>query len=335
MATRWILAAAVAMTLAAGPGLAERGPARTYHVRIGAKVGALPEGAKTLEVWVPVPRSGPYQDVGAVRVEAPWPMTLHFDPEYGNAFYHARVENPGAGGFEVAVEFEVTRYEARVEVDPRRVTPLPEDLSPYTQYLSPSQYVRITPQVRRMAAEAVAGKDSLYEKVIALRDLVYDFMEYDKSVPGYGKGDVERACRVRKGNCVDFHTLFMALCYSQGIPVRYVSNADLPFGKMAPNYCRFGFHCAVEVLMPPYGWVPVDISHAKKGRNTKEYYFGRWDYYRVELGYGRNVLLAPPQRGNRLQHVPNYPYIEVDGVPFEGVEPVLLYRDLEKDVSLR
>ena len=309
------------------PAWGARGPARAYEGRIGAKVAAVPGEALTLEVWIPVPRSGPYQDVGAVEVEAPWPMTLHFDPEYGNAFYHARIDNPSPGGFEVAVSFPVTRYEARVDVDPARVTGLPDDLSPYRRYLSPSQYVRIIPEVRRMAAEAVKGKTGLYDRVIALRDLVYDTMAYDKSVPGYGKGDVERACKVRKGNCVDFHTLFMALCYSQGIPVRYVSNADLPFGKMAPNYCGFGFHCSVEVLLPPYGWVPVDISHAKKGRNTKDFYFGGWDNYRGELGHGRNVMLAPPQQGNRLQHVPNTPYIEVDGVPFDAFEPVLLYRD--------
>jgi hypothetical protein len=66
---------------------------------------------------------------------------------------------------------------------------------------------------------------------------------------------------------------------------------------MAPNYCSFGFHCSLEVLLPSYGWMPLDIFHAKKGRGSKGFYFGSSDYYRLTIGEGRYVQLAPcPER---------------------------------------
>lgn len=56
-------------------------------------------------------------------------------------------------------------------------------------------------------------------------------MSYDTSGRGWGRGDVVYACKVGKGNCTDFHSLFMALALAEGIPalnylVRPYAEAD-------------------------------------------------------------------------------------------------------------
>jgi transglutaminase-like putative cysteine protease len=43
-------------------------------------------------------------------------------------------------------------------------------------------------------------------------------MRYDKTGTGWGRGDVLYACDAKKGNCTDFHSLFIAMARSQGIP---------------------------------------------------------------------------------------------------------------------
>ena len=306
---------------------ADRGEIKRLDIKYTAIVKEIPKNAKTVEIWLPYPQSDRYQEVYNIKVDSSSPATVHYEPEYGNSFLYIKVKNPNEKEIRVTMNYLADRYQAINKIEPDKVGELDGDITQYRLYLEENQYKAVNKDVKKIAQELMKDKKTYYEKVKAIYDYVYDNMEYDKTAPGFGTGDVGRACTVKKGNCIDFHSLFSAVATAAGIPAREVSNFDLPFGEVAPNYCKVGFHCSVEVLLPNYGWIPLDISHAKKGRGTKEFYFGSLDNFRLQIGHGRNVLLSPPQKGQRLNLVSSEPYVEIDGIPYEKTDKDLVYKD--------
>ncbi|TMB23351.1 MAG: transglutaminase domain-containing protein, partial [Deltaproteobacteria bacterium] len=145
-------------------------------------------------------------------------------------------------------------------------------------------------------------------------DWVYDHMQYDKSVPGWGLGDVAYCLKVGKGNCTDFHTLFIALARASGIPARWNIGFPLAYGDGtagAPQEVK-GYHCWAEFYAPGAGWVPVDISEARKHPELKEYFFGALSGNRVLFTRARDAPLESDGTGRRLNYF-IYPVARADG----------------------
>ena len=75
-----------------------------------------------------------------------------------------------------------------------------------------------------LAVKVTEGKTQPLDKARAIYDYVFTTMRYDKTGTGWGRGDVLYACDAKKGNCTDFHSLFIAMARSQGIPARLKSD---------------------------------------------------------------------------------------------------------------
>ena len=159
---------------------------------------------------------------------------------------------------------------------------------------------------------------AIYNHVVAT-------VKYDKTGKGWGRGDIYYACEERRGNCTDFHAIFIGYARAMGIPARFAIGFPLPADRVEGQIA--GYHCWAEFYAKGIGWVPVDASEAAKNPNKREYFFGAHDENRVELSKNRDVVLAPPQQGEPLNYFV-YPYVEVEGkpVPVTGVE--VRYRDL-------
>src|ERR1035438_3068951 len=95
---------------------------------------------------------------------------------------------------------------------------------------------------------------------------------YDKTGKGWGRGDIYYACQERRGNCTDFHAIFIGYARALGIPARFAIGFPLPAdrgeGKIA------GYHCWAEFYAKGIGWIPVDASEAAKNPAKREYFFG-------------------------------------------------------------
>ena len=181
---------------------------------------------------------------------------------------------------------------------------------------------------------AVGEKTGVLERARAIYDFVLETMEYNKSVPGWGRGDVNRVClaigegKKGTGNCTDFHSFFGSLMHYQGIPVIFEMGYPLKPGKSMPEPKEGGYHCWAKFFVPGKGWVPVDISEADKDPSKKDYYFGSICENRVSFSRGRDILLSPPQHAERLNFFGPDPYIEVDGKPFTGFTRTISYEDV-------
>jgi len=195
-------------------------------------------------------------------------------------------------------------------------------------YLSADKLVPITGLPAELAAQVSTGKDSQLAKARAIYDYVFANMSYDKSGTGWGHGDVLYACNAKKGNCTDFHSLFIAMARSQGIPARFEIGFPLPANKKSGEIP--GYHCWAEFFIPQNGWIPVDISEAWKHPEKKDYFFGAHDADRVQFSIGRDLKLNPAQQGDPLNYFV-YPYVEMDGKEYLRVSTAFSFEEADAE----
>ncbi|MBV9182231.1 MAG: transglutaminase domain-containing protein [Acidobacteria bacterium] len=184
------------------------------------------------------------------------------------------------------------------------------------RYLGPDRLVPISGLPAELARNVTAGKSGPRDKARAIYDYVFDNMSYDKTGTGWGKGDVLYACQAKKGNCTDFHSLFISMARSQGIPARFEIGFSIPADRHAGEIP--GYHCWAEFFDPNHQWIPVDISEAWKHPSQKDYFFGAHDADRVQFSQGRDLKLNPPQEGGPLNYFV-YPYVEINGTAYDRV----------------
>jgi transglutaminase-like putative cysteine protease len=161
-----------------------------------------------------------------------------------------------------------------------------------------------------LPAEPLAAARVLY-------DLVNGHMRYNKDGSGWGRGDAVWACENGRGNCTDFHSLFIALARAQSIPARFEIGFALPegSGEVAGYHCWAKFKPAKAEPRQGRGWVSVDISEGSNHPERKDYCFGNLSADRVAFSTGRDLTLVPRQDGPPLNFFV-YPHVEVDGKPY-------------------
>jgi transglutaminase-like putative cysteine protease len=263
------------------------------------QVTEVPAGAKEMALWVPLPPETAFQKVSNLKV-TPAP-DIRTDPTLGNRVAFLSWKAPIPATLEVGVSYELERFEESAH----RET-LSE--SNRSRFLESDRLGLIDARIKSMSDQATAGKQGTMAKARALYDFVLAHMTYDKVTPGWGRGDVKRACDTPAGNCSDYHSLFIALARAAGIPARFHYGYSIqPGGKI-------GAHCWAQFFDEEKGWVPVDISEADKDPSKTEYFFGRLNEKRVVYTTGRDLILDPKQKGDPLNFLID-PYIEIDGKP--------------------
>ena len=147
---------------------------------------------------------------------------------------------------------------------------------------------------------------------------------YDKSGEGWGNGDAIYACDIRKGNCTDFHSLFIGEVRSLRIPARFIMGFLIPKGTTAGSIS--GYHCWAEFYLEKKGWVPVDASEAHKNPSKTEDFFGGLDEHRIQFTIGRDIHL--PKAANSPLNYMIYPQVEVDDEIFQNFDWALSFKVL-------
>lgn len=286
--------------------------ARSFEFTYVTRIPGLPGGAKSSRIWIPLPQSDPYQTINDLRIESAFAYSTHRDSEYGNAYVYLEV--PAAkveGAAEVRVHFQATRQEHRVALGAQPVA-AKMGAGELQRFLQPDRRVPLGGIIGELSAQETRGMQDPVAKARAIYDYVLATMRYDKSGTGWGNGDAIWACTAKRGNCTDFHSLFIGMMRAAGIPARFEIGFSLPedqHGGTIP-----GYHCWAEFYVEPYGWIPVDASEAWKHPEKKNYFFGAHDDDRLQFSVGRDIRLDPPQQGEPLNYF-IYPYAEVDGRP--------------------
>lgn len=301
-------AAAGALWTAFAAGPSPLSVERTFRFTYEASV-TPPEGAKKVRLWLPVPQSDAHQTIADLRIQGSVPHTAGKDPVYGNEIAFLEASAPFSGPLTATMTFTATRRENAggpkegLSAQERALFLKGDALAPLDD-----------PEMLAMREKAVGKATAPGEVARKAYDQVLAHMTYDKSGTGWGRGDLHHACGVGKGNCTDFHALFIGMLRASKIPARFEIGFSLP-AERGEGEVK-GYHCWALYHDPARGWVPVDASEADKDPALADYYFGRHSTNRLKLTTGRDLVLAPKQDGPPLNYFV-HPYAEADGRPLD------------------
>jgi transglutaminase-like putative cysteine protease len=295
-------------------------------------VSALPAGAKTLAMWIPLPSDSEWQQVEKITVEGVPAYRITQEPRYGNRMVYLHLERPQAPLI-VTVCFTVQRREVRIRTEeenaPRKAASLERGQEMLRRCLEPDKNVPMGGKFETIAREITRDKVTPAEKARALFEHVITTMQYDykKESPKLGEGDVAFVCDYKKGNCSDLHSYLISLARSLGIPAVLEYGfpvTGIPLASpLAKEGSLSGYHCWVWFKDPARGWVPMDASDGRRWQDAKrpdikDYLFGNLVLERsaVTFSRGRDLTLSPAQKAGPLNYF-IYPYGEADGKPIQ------------------
>jgi hypothetical protein len=295
---------------------------RTFVLNYGATIVDLPESA-SVRVWLPIPQSNGHQRVSELVRDLPATGHVGLDKVYGNKMVYFEVPATDSSEVGMRMSYQIGRKEVKALARPVAARPL--TAKQLDKYVTSNRNVPVTGKPLTL----LTGLQFTQEPLLIARrlyDLVDAHVRYDKSKPGYGNGDVLWVCDSRFGNCTDFHSLFISLTRSRGIPARFEIGFPLPTERGKGTIG--GYHCWASFHSKDRGWIPVDISEADKHPELKKYYFGNLTENRVSFSVGRDIDLVPQQKGEPLNYFV-YPHVEVDGKvwPKEKIKLSFSYAD--------
>ena len=323
---------AVLVTRAAHTATTATAPkARSFEFNYQAHFPASPGVNGPVHLWIPYPAKADVYQTPATSVSITEGVrhSRGHDPEYGDEFI---VFSPTAeqvvSGFDAGIRFTVTRKEyvaLRDGTAVRRVSDAPPTPEALRRYLQPDKLVPLDGVIAELAKQQTAGATTPLEKAHRIYDYVVSTMRYDKAGEGWGRGDALWACDSKRGNCTDFHSVFIGMMRASGIPARFEIGFPLPEGKTEGEIP--GYHCWSEFYIDGLGWIPVDASEASKNPEKKDYFFGALDVNRVLFTYGRDIRLSPDQKSDPLNYF-IYPYAEAKGRPIKDLKHTFSFRDI-------
>jgi transglutaminase-like putative cysteine protease len=315
-----LIASSLVVFTLSGTGTSPR--QRSLHFEYAVRVANLPPDARKIDLWIPMPHDDPWQTISKLKLDSPYPYSIATD-SLGNKIVHLQVDRPSDGALPLTMSFDAVRTEhIQSLVQPEH----PVTAGDLSQWLKPDRLVPLDDTIRKWAREVVAQAHATtdLEMARAIYNHVVSTVKYDKTGKGWGRGDIYYACDARRGNCTDFHAIFIGYARAVGIPARFAIGFPLPADRGAGKIA--GYHCWAEFYAKGIGWVPVDASEAGKNPSKREYFFGAHDENRVELSRGRDLTLKPPQAGEPLNYFV-YPYVEVDGKPYSDLDTTYSYSD--------
>jgi transglutaminase-like putative cysteine protease len=257
----------LALSLVGALGFAANLPApreRSFSFEYAVTVKDILTGAHTVNIWLPAPHDDAFQRITNLHVDTGYRYEIATGTE-DNRILHVRVADPK--------EPAIANSSANSAAEPAGLDCC----------LQPARLAPLDDTIWRWAREVVdaAGAKIDLEMARAIYNHVVATVKDDESGNGWGNGDIYYACDARRGNCTDFHAIFIGYARVVGIPAGY---------RWAEFYAK------------GIGWVPVDASEAAKNPPEREHFFGAHDENRVDLCKGRDVILVPKQQGAPLNY---------------------------------
>lgn len=247
----------------------------------------IPKIETSAQMWIPIPQSDEFQTIELIEAKRKGSFRIITDPVYGNTLEYFEL-NAEDSGDSVVFVYDVLRTEKGPYTAPKPDLDL---------YLTSSLLLPTGGRFATIADSVLALKqnESILMKARALYDYIIDTMRYAKQGK-YGTGDAQYACDSRSGNCTEFHSLFISLARSSGIPARFAIGAAIPSNR--ENGGVDGYHCWAEFYAEGKWW-PVDISEGNKYTALATYYFGHHPANRIEFTRGRDLEVDPrPSAGS-------------------------------------
>ncbi len=324
----------------------------TYSVELESTEG------KKLELWIPVPQSSIIQSITDLSIDAQGMNYELKDEDYhGNKYLYILEENGIKESKTVSMTFNVMREEQQNikynDIDNEKYlkssTMVPvgqmfktiiEDNNLksdnmrelYDFVLNGMHYGKPTDDKSSGNYKYIhGGKNPKTGEEWLSSNITYglknkskdELVKSQKDTYAYGNGNSVYACDIGVGNCTDYHSYFISLSRTMGVPARFHMGFPIPSGDEG---IVKGYHCWADYYIDGKGWYPVDISEADKDPSTIDYYFGTIGESRVEMMVGRDFELDG--YGSNPANLFVYPLLEIDDKKSKNFKKKFTYRNL-------
>jgi transglutaminase-like putative cysteine protease len=278
----------------------------TYEVQ-------LPDLSADALMWIPIPQNDPFQTIEILSLQVPGKHEMIREADNGNTMLFIQL-NPEHSRQNISISYQVDRIEK---------APYVEEETNLKKYLEAGALLPVGDRFGTIADEVILERqaDTDLTKARVLYDYIIDNMRYAKEGT-YGTGDANYACDSRSGNCTEFHSFFISLARSAGIPARFAVGASIPSERNEGQVD--GYHCWAEFFAEGKWW-PVDISEANKYTPLATYFFGHHPANRIELSRGRDLAPEPTPQSGPINFMA-YPVLEVNGSQIYAKTTFSFYR---------
>lgn len=197
--------------------------------------------------------------------------------DMGNLIYKFSLKDIAEGeSASVKVSCDVTIYEFGYkdysDVSVTTYDPVDKDLELYTK--SEKYIDSDSPAIIEAATSIVGDETNPYKIAEKLYNFVTGKLDYDyeKIEELYFETvNASEILKKDKGVCGDYSILYSALCRAAGIPAQFVQGVPvLSILEEEDGQLPYD-HAWVEIKLPGYGWVPIDIT-AESGFMAYNYY---------------------------------------------------------------
>lgn len=201
---------------------------------------------------------------------------------YSNVIHHFDITEPHSA-LEIQSRFTVETRSLdalSLEARPASMSRVKEALRAERAYdfILESRYVDLSPETWRLAIDAIAGEDDIWQCALRLMRFVHGHLTYESESTTVHT-HMREVLSERRGVCQDFAHVLLGLCRTLKIPALYVSGYLATQGASAT-------HAWTEVYIPGVGWQALDATH---NRQPDETY--------VKIGVGRDYADVPPVSG--------------------------------------
>ncbi|MDB6123137.1 MAG: transglutaminase [Pedosphaera sp.] len=152
-------------------------------------------------------------------------------------------------------------------------------------FMQPSSFVTLGPEVWRLALDATAGETDAWRAAHTIMRYIHGNFAYVPSSTNVNT-TVEEVLRLRRGVCQDFTHLMLGMCRSLQMPARYVSG----YLYNSPDQTLEGSqasHAWCEVFLPEFGWRALDPTNNQPA-----------DERYVKVAVGRDYADIVPIKGS-------------------------------------
>jgi transglutaminase-like putative cysteine protease len=152
-------------------------------------------------------------------------------------------------------------------------------------FLQPSAFVSLSPEVWRMALDATDGQLDIWQSAVAIMRFIHTNFTYMPQATTVNTHMLE-VVQERRGVCQDFTHVMLGLCRAIKIPARYVSGY-LYNGADGHLLGAQASHAWCEVFLPDLGWRALDPTNNQQA-----------DERYVRVAVGRDYADITPIKGH-------------------------------------
>jgi transglutaminase-like putative cysteine protease len=215
-----------------------------------------PGTIKDLDIYLAVPENLNNQELLSEIEYNPQPSEFLND-KWGQKVAHYKFQDLKSTQFvSVGMKVKAKLFKTKYYIFPEKVGRLADiPGSIKEKYLvDDAKYSISDPFIQESARRAVGNETNPYWIARKIFDYVIDHMEYELA----GGWNIAPAVLKRgTGSCSEYSFVYIALCRASGLPARYVGSVVIRGDDASEDDV---FHRWVEVYLPNYGWIPVDLS---------------------------------------------------------------------------